>query len=41
MNLKNALFLKKIAYIFLLISIPRIILRKKELGYYIEKVNIS
>jgi len=28
-------------HIFLFISIPRIILRKKALGYHVEKVNIS
>jgi len=38
MNLKNAdtLFFNKIAYFFLLISIPWVILCKKALVYHIE-----
>jgi len=42
MMLKNAdvLFFNEIAF-FLLISILRVILCKKALGYHVEKVNIS
>jgi len=37
----DALFFNEIAFLFLLISTPRVILRKKALEYHVKKINIS